>query len=95
MPGFIKGLTAADIPGANNFMPMDTSEPVSETNSCHASLPDLPSPLLSCPPCPCGQVLVSDFCEYAGQAVALVVAGMSTSGDYCLISTQTTICVHV
>ena len=34
MAGFIKGLTAADIPGTNNFVPLlDTPEPVSVTHS--------------------------------------------------------------
>ncbi|CAI8020059.1 Xanthine dehydrogenase/oxidase [Geodia barretti] len=53
MPGFIKGLTAADIPGDNNFMTMGTAEPV----------------------------LVSDVCEYAGQAVAIVVAETQRQAD--------------
>ena len=71
MPGFIKGLTAADIPGTNDFRPLATAEPVSllvygllwlANGSCV---------------CLCVQVLVSDICEYAGQAVAIVVAGPS------------------
>ena len=72
MPGFVKGLTAADIPGANDFMPMDTAEPVSDTTHfTHHSSPSLPLTRSVCV-----QVLVSDFCEYAGQAVAIVVAGI-------------------
>lgn len=53
MPGFIKGLTASDIPGTNNFMPLNTAE----------------------------EVLVSDFCDYAGQPVAIIVAETQQQAD--------------